>query len=208
MVLRLMIVDDHPALASGLTDWFARNEEIEIVAMAGCGVDAIELATSLLPDLILLDSQLPDINGATVAETIRDSGLPVRILVFSAYGDEQHVRGMLSAGAMGYLLKTESLSTLEAAVQAVSRGEMYFSQQITEMIQSWGLGSPDALEELSVKELEVLRCMARGKTNPQIATELSITVGTVKNHVVSIYSKLGVQSRVQAVLWALERGLK
>lgn len=134
MVLRLMIVDDHPALASGLTDWFARSEEIEIVAVAGCGVDAIELATSLLPDLILLDSQLPDINGATVAETIRDRGLPVRILVFSAYGDEQHVRGMLSAGAMGYLLKTESLSTLEAAVQAVSRGEMYFSQQITEMI--------------------------------------------------------------------------
>lgn len=85
---------------------------------------------------------------------------------------------------------------------------MYFSQQITEMIQSWGLGSPDALEELSAKELEVLLCMARGETNPQIATELSITVGTVKNHIVSIYSKLGVQSRVQAVLWALERGLK
>ncbi len=208
MVLRLMIVDDHPALAYGLTGWFARSKVIKIVAIAYCGVDAIELATSLLPDIVLLDSQLPDINGVTVAETIRDSGLPVRILVFSAYEDEQHVRGMLSAGAMGYLLKTESLSTLEAAVQAVSRGEMYFSQRIMEIIQSWGLGSLDALKELSAKELEVLRCMARGKTNPQIATELSITVGTVKNHVTSIYSKLGVQSRVQAVLWALERGLR
>ncbi len=133
MTVRVLIVDDHPALAYGLRDLFTRYDEVQVVAIASSGAEAIDLLESSQPDLVLLDSQLPDMPGAAVAEEIRQREPGARLLAYSAYGDEAHVKNMLSAGAMGYLLKTESLDVLVEAVLAVARGEMRFSPLVMEV---------------------------------------------------------------------------
>lgn len=208
MKIRLLIVDDHPTLIEGLRELLSRYPEIDVVATSTQGSEAIELAIALEPDVILMDVRLPDMTGEVVAREIRQLDLPTQILAFSAYRDDQHVKGMLSAGAMGYLLKTEDLDTIAKSIMAVSRGEIRLSREVAEVVYSWGKGNSVASSDLTSREFEILRLIVRGETNLQISNTLGIALGTVKNHVVSIYNKIGVHSRVEAVLWGQSHGIK
>jgi len=143
-------------------------------------------------------------SGPAVAVAIRQRGLPTRVLALSAHSDEKYVRAMMDAGAIGYILKEEAPGAIVAAVQAAAKGEGWFSPSIARQIAAWAKGGPPRQPELSEREWAVLRLVARGKTNKEIALALSVAERTVEFHVGNILRKLGLNSRVEAALWAKE----
>lgn len=210
MTVRVLLADDHPAIRAGIRGALTRAPGIVVVGEADNGVDALRLIEEQRPDVVVLDCRLPGLAGTEVAAWLQAQRLPTRVLALSAYAEDQYVRGMLQAGAAGYLLKEEALDTVTKAVQAVAQGQQWFSPGVMPQVLAWMRGerslSPGA-EKLSGRELQVLRLLARGWDNRRIAQELSIGEGTVKNHVVSIYTRLGLHSRAEAVAWAWEQGV-
>jgi len=203
--IRVLLADDHPTLRLGLRVLLDQAPDVEVVGEAEDGEEALALIETLVPDVAVLDCQLPAIEGTQVALEIRRRGLPVRVLALSAYDDEHYVRGMLEAGAAGYLLKEEAPETIVAAVRAVARGEGYFSPPVAAKVAAWMRGErPGGLTE---RELEVLRLVAKGLSNKEIAQALSVSVRTASFHVGNILEKLGVASRVKAAVWAKENGI-
>jgi len=197
--IRILLVDDHPALRAGVRAALERSGRIEVVAEAGDGERAIELCRQHEPTVVLLDMEMPGMDGIAVAERLRELALPSRVLAYSAYDDAAYVTAMLQAGAAGYVTKDKPMELVAEAVEAVARGEGRWFVSIT---------PPDSFEvPISERELEVVRLMARGKDNHEIAAELGISVNTVRNHVSAAYDKLGVSSWRQAVAWAWEHGL-
>jgi len=153
----------------------------------------------------VLDCKLPGLSGPEIAAAIRNKGLPVRVLMLSAYTDDAYVYGALEVGALGYLLKEEAPEAIVAAVRAAAKGEGYFSPPVAVKVAAWMRGErPGGLTE---RELEVLRLVARGLSNKEIAQVLSVTVRTVDFHVSNILKKLEVTSRVEAAVWAKEQGV-
>jgi DNA-binding NarL/FixJ family response regulator len=148
---------------------------------------------------------LPEMEGTEVAQEIRRRGLPVRVLALSSYDDERYVRGMLEAGAAGYLLKDEAPEVIVAAVRTAARGEGYFSPPVAAKVAAWARGERPA--GLTEREVEVLRLVAEGLSNKEIARILSITVRTVDFHISNILKKLDVTSRVEAAVWVKEQGV-
>ncbi len=206
-VIRVLLADDHPALRVGLRVLLDQAPDVEVVGEAGSGEEALAQIETLQPDVAVLDCLLPSLAGAEVAAKVQRQGLPTRVLALSAYEDEKYVRGMLEAGAVGYLLKSEAPERIVAAVRAAARGEGYFSPAVAAQMAAWVRGEGREGAGLTERELEVLRLMARGWDNRRIAQELVISEGTVKNHVTNIYAKLGVRSRAGAVAWAWQQGL-
>lgn len=207
--VRVLLADDHPAVRGGIRRAL-EEANIVVVGEASSGEEALQLIEALQPDVAILDCRLPRLEGTEVAEIIQQRGLPTRILALSAYKDDQYVYGMLQAGAAGYLLKEEALETVVAAVRAVARGEEWYSQPVMSRVAAWARGETPSIAgvaELTEREVEVLRLLARGWDNARIAAELVISEGTVKNHVTSIYAKLNVHSRAEAVAWAWQHGL-
>jgi DNA-binding NarL/FixJ family response regulator len=150
-------------------------------------------------DVAVLDCQLPEMEGTEVAQEIRRRGLPVRVLALSSYDDERYVRGMLEAGAVGYLLKEEAPETIVAAVWAAARGEGYFSPPVASKVAAWVRGErPGGLTE---REMEVVRLVAEGMSNKEIAHKLKVKKRTVEFHMGNILGKLGVASQVEAAVW-------
>ena len=184
----------------GLRVLLNRAPDVEVVGEAEDGEEALALIEALVPDVAVLDCQLPGIEGTQVAQEIRRQGLPVRVLALSSYDDERYVRGMLEAGAVGYLLKDEAPETIVAAVRAAARGEGYFSPPVAAKVAAWARGErPGGLTE---REVEVLRLVTEGLSNKEIAQALSVSVLTVGFHLGNILEKLGVASRVEAAVWA------
>ncbi|HNS52714.1 MAG TPA: response regulator transcription factor [Anaerolineae bacterium] len=210
MATRVLLADDHPSVRAGVCAALGKAPGIVVVAEAADGEDALRLIEQQQPDVALLDCRLPKLNGVEVAALVRKRGLPTRVLALSAYTDDEYVHGMLESGAAGYLLKEEALDTVVEAVQAAARGEEWYSRRVLAQVTAWARGetsvSPD-VARLTDRELDVLRLLARGWDNSRIAQELVITEGTVKNHITSIYGKLGVSSRAEATAWAWERRL-
>ncbi|WP_412060280.1 response regulator [Rubrivirga sp. IMCC45206] len=197
--VRTILIDDHPALRAGVRAELERSGRIEVVAEASDGEHGIEACLRLQPNVVLLDMEMPGMDGVAVAERLRELDLPTRILAYSAYDDAAYVTAMLQAGAAGYVTKDKPMSLVVEAVEAVARGEGRWFVSIN---------APDGLEvPISDRELEVVRLMARGKNNYEIAGALGISHNTVRNHVSSAYDKLGVSSWRQAVAWAWEHGL-
>jgi DNA-binding NarL/FixJ family response regulator len=208
MSIQVLLADDHPAVRAGIRGALEKAADVVVVGEAGDGEEALRLVEELRPDMALLDCRLPGLEGVQVAEAIRERGLPTRVLALSAFADDKYVYGMLQAGAAGYVLKEEALDV--AAVRAVARGEAWYSQQVMAKVTAWARGetvSPPGVAGLTGREMEVLRLLARGWGNKRIAEELVISERTVKNHVTSIYAKLGVRSRAEAVAWAWEHGV-
>jgi DNA-binding NarL/FixJ family response regulator len=211
MTIRVLLVDDHPLIRAGMRSTLSRASDIVVVGEAGNGKDAMTAIELHHPDVLLLDCRIPDVEGPKVAEIVQKRGLPTRVIALSAYSDDEYLRRMLEAGAMGYLLKEEALDVIIEAVRAVARGEEWYSRSIMAKMAAWSRRKETALpkdtEELTARELEVLRLLAKGWDNHQIGDELSITPATARNHVTSIYTKLNVHSRAEAVAWAWEHGI-
>ncbi|WP_376792365.1 response regulator [Thermoflexus sp.] len=203
--IRILLADDHPTLRLGLRVLLDREPDIEVVAEAGSGEEALEKILALQPDVAVLDCQLPGLSGPAVAREIQRRGLSVRVLALSAYDYDRYLAEMWEAGACGYLLKEEPLERLASAIQRVARGEFLWTaaqiqrvQRYREIAARWS--------QLTEREREVLRWMAQGLSNKEIARQLGLTIRTVEFHAGNILQKLGAVSRLEAVLWAKEHG--
>ncbi len=206
-MIRIILIDDHPAMRAGIHGALVRASEIEVVGEASDGETAWKLIEALSPDLIILDCRLGEMDGIDVAKRIQAFGLATRVLAMSAHDDDRYVYGMIQAGASGYLLKHEALKTVVDAVRAVAAGGEWYSQKVMSRMAAWARGRQPALAGITERELDVLRLMAQGWDNQRIAEALSISEGTVKNHATNLYDKLEVHSRAEAVAWAWQQGL-
>ncbi|PAP78064.1 response regulator [Rubrivirga marina] len=197
--VRTVLIDDHPALRAGVRAVLEQTGRIEVVAEASDGERGVEICQRLEPNVVLLDMEMPGMDGIAVAERLRELAVPTRVLAYSAYDDAAYVTAMLQAGAAGYVTKDKPMSLVAEAVEAVARGEGRWFVSIT---------PPNPVDiPISDRELDVVRLMARGRDNNEIADELGISPNTVRNHVSAAYEKLGVSSWRQAVAWAWEHGL-
>lgn len=210
--VRILLADDHPIVRDGVRLLLERAPDLVVVGEAGDGPEALQLVAALRPDVLVLDVALPGLSGIEVARRLRAAGSPVRVLVLSAHDDEACVRGVLSSGAAGYLLKDEARQTIVDAVRGVARGERgWLSRRVAaHAFRCEGAadrGAPGASPALTPREREVLRLVAQGQDNARIAGALGISVETVRTHVTAILGKLRVRSRADAVAWAWMRGL-
>jgi DNA-binding NarL/FixJ family response regulator len=204
-VIRLLVVDDHPVVRDGLSSMFARDPEFEVVGEAADGTEAIRLAETLHPDVILMDLRMPGTDGVTATRQLTALGSRARVLVLTTYDTDSHVLPAIEAGATGYLLKDAPRDELLRAVHATARGEAVLAPSAAALLMSRIRSS--ATTPLSQRELEVLQLVATGATNRQAAAKLFITEATVKSHLLNTYGKLGVGDRAAAVTEAFNRGL-
>lgn len=211
-VIRVILADDHPIVRQGIHDLLKRAPDILVVGEASDGHAVLQLVDELLPDVLLLDMEMPGLTGVEVARHLKAADAKVRVLALSAYDDEQYIFGLLASGAAGYLTKEEAPLTIIEAVRGVARGEEgWFSRRATAKIvrrtQSELQPEEDPLARLTTRERQLLMLVARGHSNEQIATDLNISYQTVKNHLSSIFAKLDVHSRAEASAWVWQQGL-
>ncbi|MDA8217743.1 MAG: response regulator transcription factor [Dehalococcoidales bacterium] len=205
--ISVILADDHPALRIGLRVLLEQTPGVSVVAEAGDGEAALASIVELRPRVAVLDCRLPGRSGAEVAAEVRRQGLPTAVLALSAYSDDQHVLAMLDAGATGYLVKEEAPAAIVTAVRAVAGGQTWFSPAVANKAQAWARGERAGAIALTERESAVLRLLARGKSNKQIARALTVTERTVEFHVGNVLAKLDVTSRVEAAVWAKDHGL-
>jgi DNA-binding NarL/FixJ family response regulator len=198
-------VDDHPVVRDGLRGMFAGDAEFEVVGEAADGAEALTLAESLQPNVILMDLRMPNLDGVTAIHRLVERGDPARVLVLTTYDSDSDVVPAIEAGATGYLLKDSPREELFRAVRAAHRGEAVLAPSVATRLMSQLRASPQDM--LSERELEVLALIAQGLTNRDAAARLFISEATIKTHLVHIYGKLGVNDRAAAVATAFERGL-
>ena len=203
--IRILIVDDHPIVRSGLASVLSSQPDFDVVGEASDGQQAVVAASRLAPDLVLMDLRMPVRNGVDASAAILAERPSTRVVVLTTYASDGEVLRAIEAGAVGYLLKDVPHDELFRALRAVVRGERYLAPVVTERLMArWQQPGRASLTE---RELEVLRCVARGDGNKQIAASLGITEPTVKAHLVHIFDKLGVENRTAAARVAREQGL-
>ena len=212
-MIRVLIVDDHTVVRKGLQSLLSADKyDIQVVGDAGDGNQAVEMALALQPDVILMDLHMPRKSGLEAIQEITQQGLATRILVLTSFGEDERVAAALQAGALGYLLKDSSPDELVSAIHAVAMGHLSLPQQLSHAIlgvQRPASSAPpeSPLAELTARELDVLRCLAGGASNKEIASQLSVSLTTARTHVSSILRKLNLENRTQAALFAREQGL-
>ncbi len=206
MSIRVLLADDHPTLRLGLQVLLERAPDIEVVAEAEKGEEALAKMLALQPDVAVLDCQLPGLSGPEVAREVQRRGLPTRVLALSAYRYEHYIRGMLEAGAVGYLLKEEAPGAIVEAVRRAAQGGMSFSPGVAEVARAILEGAVE-IPRLTEREREVLALMAEGLSNKEIGARLGFSERTAAFHVGNILQKLGAASRTEAVVRAKERGM-
>jgi DNA-binding NarL/FixJ family response regulator len=205
--IRVVIVEDHTLLREGTRHILDQTHDIEVVGEAGRGDQAVELIERLAPDVVLLDMRLPGMNGIEVARAVTGKHKDIRVLLLSAYDDEEYVAEALNAGASGYMLKTTPGAKLVEAVRAVHSGATVLQDELSHKLAMRAMHPGASGPRLSERELDVLRLTARGLSSKEIAGRLQISQRTVEGHLNNIYSKLGVNSRTEAVVHAAARGL-
>jgi DNA-binding NarL/FixJ family response regulator len=208
--IQVLLADDHPALRVGLRVLLEQAPELNVVAEAGDGREALAQIVALHPEVVVLDCELPRVDGTAVAAEIRRRDLPTRVLALSAHADERYVRGMIEAGAVGYLLKDEAPSVIVEAVRAAARGEGWFSPKVAAQVAAWTRRETTAPPKvkLTERERQVLSLIVQGKTNKQIGSSLGISEKAVEKHLGEVFAKLNVSSRVEAAVWAVREGLE
>jgi two-component system NarL family response regulator len=200
--IRVLVVDDHPLVRQGVVAVVAAESDMEVVGEAGDGRQAVEQFRKLRPDVALIDLGLPLLDGIGAMEAIRAEFPHSRFIALTVYQGDEDIHRALKAGAQAYLLKNAPSSQLVAAVRAVHAGLRRIPPEVASRVSDRGPGPG-----LTAREIEVLKLVAKGRTNVEIAEELQITRGTAKWFVSSILSKLGVDDRTEAVTMALERGI-
>lgn len=200
--LKILIVDDHPIVREGLKALLSTQSDMDVVAEAGTGTEAIEQVRQHNPDVVLLDLMLPDADGASVVEALVGERRRVNVIVLSSTAAEEDVRASMHAGARGYLLKGASSEEILSAIRRVSEGMVFIAQYAAER-----LAESTYQERLTERELDILELIVDGKTNKEIAAALGIGEGTIKTHVHNILDKLHVRDRAAAVTSAIRKGL-
>lgn len=211
---RVLIVDDHDLFRTGLASLMADEEGIEVVAQASGGRMGVRLAAELNPDVILMDLRMPDMTGPEATREIVSRNPDVRVLALTVASEDRDVAEALQAGACGFLAKDTPVDSLVVAIHAAARGMAWLSPKAAEVVLGRIRNAPAPQEQqsaplaqLSSRELDVLRLIANGMENAQIAAELNISPRTAKNHVSNILNKLGLPSRVQAAVYAVRQGV-
>jgi len=203
--IKLLIVDDHPIVRDGLRGVFSGDPEFEVVGEAGNGLEAVARATSLDVDVVLMDLRMPQMGGVEAIQALRRADESVRVLVLTTYDTDRDVLPAIEAGATGYLLKDSPRDELLRGVRAAFRGEPVLSPSVAGRLM--GNMRKPATDSLSQRELDVLRRVAAGATNREVARTLFISEATVKTHLLHLYDKLGVRDRAAAVAEAYRREL-
>jgi len=194
-----MLADDHALVLEGLRSLLEAEDDIEVVGTASNGAQVLEAASMLLPDVIVLDVRMPDVDGLTCLEHIRTVGLPSKVLVLSAFNDGDSIQAALEKEADGFALKTEPPQQTIASIRQVYRGHLVFPQAARRWLRTQRQRpAGPSLDDLSEREVEVLALAARGMTNSQIAQQLGVSENTVKFHLQNIYQKLHVNNRTEA----------
>ncbi len=206
MTIRILIVDDHSVVREGLRIFLGRDSELEIVDEAADGAEAIEKARRLRPDVVLMDLLIPVIDGISATSIIRRESPETRVIALTSVVDSALVTGSIRAGAVGYLLKDADANELRTVIKAVAAGQVQLSPQVSSYLLR-ELQEPVKPTTLTDREAQVLNLLAQGKSNKEIASYLQIAEDTVKSHIRHILTKLGVQSRTQAVILAIRQGL-
>jgi DNA-binding NarL/FixJ family response regulator len=212
--IRVMVVDDHDLFRAGLSLVLASRTGFEVVAQASGGRMAVQLARELRPQVILMDLRMPDLDGEDATRMIVENDPGARVVVLTVADDENAVAGAIQAGACGYLIKDAPIDEVVQAARAAAGGIGWLSSQAAgALLERARRGAeksqhdPSALDSLTSRELDVLRLLAQGQENREIAGGLGISPRTVKNHVSSILAKLGVTNRVKAAVFAVQRGV-
>ncbi len=203
--IRLVIADDHPVVRTGLKGMLASQIDFEVVGEASSGLEAVELAERLQPDVVIMDLRMAKMDGTAAIAQMRQRQLTMPILVLTTYDSNVDIRQAIEAGATGYLLKDASREQLFAAIRTVAQGKSVFSSDVaTRLVHQMQMPATDVLSQ---RELEVLALVARGASNKEAARSLHISEATIKSHLLRIFRKLGVEDRTAAVTVALEKDL-
>ncbi|RLQ93084.1 response regulator transcription factor [Falsibacillus albus] len=208
-MIRVLFVDDHEMVRIGVSAFLSSQPDIDVVGEADNGEKAIELAMELKPDIILMDLVMPEMDGIEATRTIVSKWPEAKIIIVTSFLDDEKVYPALEAGATSYMLKTSKASEIADAVRATYKGQSILEPEVTGkmMAKMRQRDARELHEDLTNRELEILLLMAEGKTNQEIADELFIALKTAKTHVSNILSKLNVQDRTQAVIYAFKHSL-
>ena len=216
MAIRVLLVDDQALFREGLETLLSVHKDVQVVGQASNGQEAVEIATKLQPDVVLMDVRMPVLDGVRATRLLKDILPQCRVIVLTTFDDDEYIFDALRTGAVGYLLKDVASAQLVEAIRAAERGESILEPsvaakviaeftRVSRMVPSAQM--EQLVEPLSEREQEILVMIARGSSNKEIASQLFIAEGTVKNHVTHILGKLGVRDRTQAALKARELGL-
>jgi DNA-binding NarL/FixJ family response regulator len=204
-VVRLLVVDDHPVVRDGIVGMVASSDDIEVVGEASDGAEAVKLARALTPDVVLMDLRMPGMDGVAAIREFARLGIPSRVVVLTTFDADADVLPAIEAGAAGYLLKDALRDDLLRAIRAAATGAAVLAPSVATRLMGRVRQSDDSV--LSPRELEVLALVAAGSTNRVAGETLHLSESTVKTHLLSIYSKLGVTDRASAVAEGFRRGL-
>ena len=211
--IRILIADDHPLLRQALRQAFSNQPDMEVVGEAGDGEEAVNLASQLKPDIVVMDIMMPKFDGIEASRQIKKIAPNVAILILTAYDDDNYVLGLLEAGAAGYLLKSARGQDLVEAIRSIQAGESVLHPHIIKKLlkralnKSPEVAEPRVSELLSERETEILKLVTTGMSNKQIAEKLYLSLRTIKAHMSNIFTKMNVASRSEALIQALKLGL-
>lgn len=207
-MIRVVLVDDHAIVRNGLAQLLEAADDIEVVGMAADGADAVDVVTGSTPDVVLMDLQMPVVDGVTATRLIVESGSSAQVVVLTSYSDSERIVAALDAGAVGYLLKDAEPADLLEGIRAVSRGESPIHPRAArQLLTARSEAATAAPTQLTPREAEVLRLVRLGLANKQIGRRLGISERTVKAHLTSAFQRIGVSDRTQAALWAERNGI-
>ena len=205
--IRILLVDDHAVVRSGLSKFLMVNKDLELVAEASDGAEALQLAGLHQPDVILMDLMMPGMDGITATRLIHQKFPQIKIIALTSFSEQNMVQGALQAGATGYLQKNVTAADLGNAIRSAHVGRMTLSPEAVQVLANAGTQTHIQGNELTERERDVLKGMVDGLNNNEIAEKLVISLGTVKFHISNIFQKLGVDSRVEAVKLSIEQKL-
>jgi DNA-binding NarL/FixJ family response regulator len=209
-LIRILVADDHPVVRDGLVAMLGTQRDFAIVAEAATGAEAVRQASAHRPDIVLLDLEMPELDGVQVIQRLRDACPTARIIVFTAFDTDDKIVGAVRAGAHGYLLKGAPREELFRAIRLVSEGGSLLQPIVATKLMQHVSGRstlPPLPEPLTEREMDVLRCLALGRSNKEIAAQLSISERTVKFHMSAILGKLNAANRTEALTLAAQHGL-
>jgi DNA-binding NarL/FixJ family response regulator len=211
--IRILVADDHPLVRSALRALLENEADIKVIAEAGDGEKAVELATQLMPGVVIMDISMPLLSGLEATRLIRAKCPNTAILVLTVHSDDEHIFGIMEAGATGYLTKSVFEAQIPRTVRAVANGETVLSPEVFKQLLKHTLRYPTRVApkhefvKLSPRELEVLKLVSTGMSNKDMANRLSLSIPTIKNYLADIFSKLGAGSRTEAVIIATRLNL-